>query len=131
MESERVIPLTPYVSHLLAALPRRNEFVFSGAAGAMSKPHKPHVTACAVAGIDGLTLYGLRRSLKRLTEWLEVPDGLAAQVMATNPARRLKSITRCARLTCCAYTTKKLKHGFWNRPGLCSTPKPLPVRFEW
>ena len=28
VEGERVIPLAPYVSHLLAALPRRNEFVF-------------------------------------------------------------------------------------------------------
>lgn len=29
VEGERVIPLTPYVWHLLAALPRRNEFVFA------------------------------------------------------------------------------------------------------
>jgi integrase len=86
VEGERVIPLTPYVSHLLAALPRRNEFVFSGAAGAMSKPHKPHSIACAVAGIDGLTLHGLRRSFKSLTEWLEVPAGVVAQVMGHKPS---------------------------------------------
>jgi integrase len=86
VEGERVIPLTPYVSHLLAALPRRNEFVFAGAGGAMSKPHKPHATACAVAGIDGLTLHGLRRSFKSLTEWLEVPVGVVAQVMGHKPS---------------------------------------------
>ena len=86
VEGERVIPLTPYVSHLLAALPRRNEFVFSGAAGAMSKPHKPHSIACAVAGIEGLTLHGLRRSFKSLTEWLEVPAGVVAQVMGHKPS---------------------------------------------
>jgi len=86
VEGERVIPLTPYVSYLLAALPRRNEFVFSGAAGAMSKPHKPHSIACAVAGIDGLTLHGLRRSFKSLTEWLEVPAGVVAQVMGHKPS---------------------------------------------
>ena len=86
VEGERVIPLTPYVSHLLAALPRRNEFVFSGAAGAMSKPHKPHSIACTVAGIDGLTLHGLRRSFKSLTEWLEVPAGVVAQVMGHKPS---------------------------------------------
>ena len=86
VEGERVIPLTPYVSHLLAALPRRNEFVFSGAAGAMSKPHKPHSIACTVAGIDGLTLHGLRRSFKTLTEWLEVPAGVVAQVMGHKPS---------------------------------------------
>ena len=81
VEGERVIPLTPYVAHLISALPRRNEFVFSGAAGAMSKPHKPHATACAVAGIDGLSLHGLRRSFKSLTEWLEIPAGVVAQIM--------------------------------------------------
>ena len=86
VEGERVIPLTPYVSHLLTTLPRRNEFVFSGAAGAMSKPHKPHSIACTVAGIDGLTLHGLRRSFKSLTEWLEVPAGVVAQVMGHKPS---------------------------------------------
>ena len=86
VEGERIIPLTPYVSHLLATLPRRNEFVFSGAAGAMSKPHKPHSIACAVAGIEGLTLHGLRRSFKSLTEWLEVPAGVVAQVMGHKPS---------------------------------------------
>jgi len=86
VEGERVIPFTPYVANLLAALPRRNEFVFSGAAGAMSKPHKPHLTACAVAGIDGLTLHGLRRSFKSLTEWLEIPAGVVAQVMGHKPS---------------------------------------------
>ena len=86
VEGERVIPLTPFISHLIHALPRRSEFVFAGAAGAMSKPHKPHSIACAVAGIDGLTLHGLRRSFKSLTEWLEVPAGVVAQLMGHKPS---------------------------------------------
>jgi integrase len=86
VEGERVIPLTPYVSHLIAALPRRNEFVFSGVAGAMSKPHKPHSIACIVASINGLTLHGLRRSFKSLTEWLEIPAGVVAQIMGHKPS---------------------------------------------
>jgi integrase len=88
VEGERIIPFTPYVSHLLASLPlpHRNEFVFSGAAGAMSKPHKPHSIACKVAGLDGLTLHGLRRSFKSLTEWLEVPAGVVAQLMGHKPS---------------------------------------------
>ena len=86
VEGERVIPLTPYIAQLIAALPRRNEFVFAGAAGAMSKPHKPHLIACTVAGIDGLTLHGLRRSFKSLTEWLEIPAGVVAQIMGHKPS---------------------------------------------
>jgi integrase len=88
VEGERVIPLTPYVSHLLAALPRRNEWVFSSPSTGtpMSKPHTTHATACSVAGIDGLTLHGLRRSFKSLTEWLEVPVGVVAQLMGHKPS---------------------------------------------
>ena len=89
VEGERVIPLTPYVSHLLHALPIRNEWVFSSltaAGGVLTIPRKQHGEACAVAGIEGLTLHGLRRSFKSLTEWLEVPAGVVAQVMGHKPS---------------------------------------------
>jgi integrase len=39
-----------------------------------------------VAGIDGLTLHGLRRSFKSLTEWLEIPAGVTAQLMGHKPS---------------------------------------------
>lgn len=88
VEGERVIPLTPYVHSLIAALPRRNEWVFSSFTtnDTMSKPHSQHSQACAAAGIDGLTLHGLRRSFKSLTEWLEIPAGVVAQIMGHKPS---------------------------------------------
>ncbi len=88
VEGERVIPLTPYVSHLVHALPRRSEWVFSSASmgQTLSIPRNPHNQACAVAGIDGLTLHGLRRSFKSLTEWLEIPAGVVAQLMGHKPS---------------------------------------------
>lgn len=89
VEGERVIPLTPYVAHLLAALPKRNEWIFSSptsASGYLSEPTYPHTVACKVAGLDGLTLHGLRRSFKSLTEWLEVPTGIVAQIMGHKPS---------------------------------------------
>ena len=89
VEGERVIPLTPYVSHLLHALPRRNEWVFSSltaAGGVLTIPRNQHNEACAVAGIDDLTLHGLRRSFKSLTEWLEIPAGVVAQIMGHKPS---------------------------------------------
>ena len=52
----------------------------------LSIPRSPHVTACKVAGIDGLTLHGLRRSFKSLTEWLEIPAGVVAQIMGHKPS---------------------------------------------
>ena len=89
VEGTRVIPMTPYVWHLLATLPRRNEFVFSSttaAGGCIVIPRNNHHDACAVAGIDGLTIHGLRRSFKSLTEWLEIPAGVVAQIMGHKPS---------------------------------------------
>jgi integrase len=87
VEGERVIPLTPYVAHLLAALPLRNEWVFSGVRSAVvAAPNELHATACKVAGLQGLTLHGLRRSFKSLTEWLEIPAGVVAQLMGHKPS---------------------------------------------
>ena len=120
VEGERIIPLTPYVWHLLAALPKRNEWVFSStravsmdeknierraqradakgvklplgdivessATGHITMPRSHLNCAAAVAGIDALTLHGLRRSFKSLTEWLEVPVGVVAQLMGHKPS---------------------------------------------
>ena len=89
VEGVRVIPLTPYVWHLLAALPRRNEFVFASASmegAAMTEPNHANDKACTVAGIERLTLHGLRRSFGTLTEWLEVPAGVVAQIQGHKPS---------------------------------------------
>jgi integrase len=108
VEGERLVPLTPYVAHLLAGLPRRNEWVFTiprtakprsvaekpqavidspKAAGVrMANPQKAHALACKAAGIEGLTFHGLRRSFASLTEWLEVPAGVVAQIMGHKPS---------------------------------------------
>ncbi len=120
VEGERVIPLTPYVAHLLASLPRRNEWVFAStrtlkmdpknikrrgrdadqagrdapagdiapasATGHLSDPSTAHRCACAAAGLEGLTLHGLRRSFASLTEWLEVPTGVVAQIQGHKPS---------------------------------------------
>ena len=49
--------------------------------GYISEPNTPHTRACKAAGLEGLTLHGLRRSFKSLTEWQEVPVGVVAQIM--------------------------------------------------
>lgn len=87
-DGTRQIPLTPYVWHLLAALPRRNEWVFSSDTKSqpISRPHARLNDACAVAGIEGLTLHGLRRSFGTLSEWLEIPAGVVAQIQGHKPS---------------------------------------------
>lgn len=89
IEGAREIPATPYMLHLLASLPRRNEWVFSSpssATGCLTEPNNPHTRACRTAGLEGLTLHGLRRSFKSLTEWLEVPVGVVAQIQGHKPS---------------------------------------------
>jgi len=89
VEGERTIPLTPYVGQLLAALPRRNEWVFSSpaaASGRLQEPRIPHNRALAKAGIEDLSLHGLRRSFGSLAEWVECPAGIAAQIMGHKPS---------------------------------------------
>jgi integrase len=90
VEGERVIPQRPYVSQLMAALPRRNEYVFSSASrgkevAADRAEYCPH-PRLQVAGLDNLTPHGLRRSFKSLTEWLEIPAGVVAQIMGHKPS---------------------------------------------
>jgi integrase len=88
VEGARTIPLTPYVRHLIASLPRRNEWVFPSDrnAASITDPNHAHSRACTVAGIDGLTLNDLRRSFKSLTEWLEIPVGVVAQLQGHKPS---------------------------------------------
>lgn len=119
IEGERMVPLTPYVAHLLAGLPRRNTWVFSSArtlaldaksatrrarrhaskgteapagavaevsaSGRLVEPSIAHRRACAAAGLQGLTLHGLRRSFASLCEWLDIPGGVSAQIQGHAP----------------------------------------------
>jgi len=57
----------------------------SRASGRLMDPDTAHRRACAVASLDGLTLQGLRRSFASLTEWLEVPAGVVAQIQGHKP----------------------------------------------
>lgn len=87
VEGTREIPLTPYMASLIAALPRRNEWVFSSMKSThLTSPNYQLTGVCKVAGIDGLTLHGLRRSFKSLTEWLDIPAGVVAQIMGHKPS---------------------------------------------
>ena len=88
VEDFRMVPLTPYVGHLLAALPRRNEWVFSSPSaesGKLAEPRIAHNEAVAAAGLPHLTLHGLRRSFATLSEWTETPAGIAAQIQGHAP----------------------------------------------
>ncbi|EEE06988.1 tyrosine-type recombinase/integrase [Burkholderia multivorans] len=107
----RTIPLTPYLASLLLKLKRLNEtppssqkvarlaakgqrwspspWVFSSAKasdGKIADPGVAHRKALADAGLPHVTLHGLRRSFGTLSEWVEVPVGVVAQIQGHKPS---------------------------------------------
>ncbi|HSV83892.1 MAG TPA: integrase family protein [Ramlibacter sp.] len=165
VEGERMIPLTPYVAHLLAKLPQRNEWVFSStralsldpasikrrqakhtrrgsvaptgelvqdsASGHLTDPSGAHRLACAASGLEGLTLHGLRRSFASLTEWLEIPSGVVAQIQGHKPSataekhykRRPLDLLRVHHERIEAWILKQAKV-HWNLTGSASPDMP-------
>jgi integrase len=115
-EEGRKIPLTPYLSGLLADLKRRNdtpppkqrilhgkrieddlthwkpsEWVFSSptakaTGGRLTEPRLAHNRALSAAGLPPLTLHGLRRTFISLAEWVEMPTGIVAQIVGHKPS---------------------------------------------
>ncbi len=53
--------------------------------GRLTDPSIAHRQACAAAGLQGLTLHGLRRSFASLCEWLDIPGGISAQIQGHAP----------------------------------------------
>lgn len=88
VDSSRTIPLSPYMAHMLATLPRVGPYVFAstGKAGRISDTRGCHARALQSAGIDGLTIHGLRRSFSLLGESAGAPAGAIAQVMGHKPS---------------------------------------------
>lgn len=109
VEGQRTIPLTPYISLLLNELYRLNntppnilnidrspisnwkpsKWVFSSATsktGHIQEPRLQHNKAIIAAGLPHLSLHGLRRSFNSLSEWVECPTGISAQISGHKPS---------------------------------------------
>lgn len=111
VEGERTIPLTPYFAELLRDLQNRNNqapsirrlstlkeagktwqpspWVFTSltsATGRLEEPSIAHRKAMAAIGLPVVSLHGLRRSFGSLSEWVEAPVGVVAQIMGHKPS---------------------------------------------
>lgn len=107
----RAIPLTPYLASLLLNLKHLNEtppntrqaarlaergqvwtpsaWVFPSKTsqdGKIAEPRIAHNQALATGGLPHVTLHGLRRSFGTLSEWVEVPVGVVAQIQGHKPS---------------------------------------------
>ena len=89
VDGNRTIPLTPYLLSLIEALPRSNAFVFSSPSSKLGYAigmSKAHTDALPKAGLAHVSLHGLRRSFSTLSEWLELPVGVIAQIQGHKPS---------------------------------------------
>ena len=89
VEGTRTIPLTPYVASLLQGIPRWSEWVFTSRTdktAPMSNPAKPFANLIEDAGLPYMTPHALRRSFATLSEHIEVPAGVVAQIMGHKPS---------------------------------------------
>ncbi|MGV0987527.1 MAG: tyrosine-type recombinase/integrase [Limnohabitans sp.] len=84
----RTIPLGPYLAQMLATLPRVGPYVFASASmsGRIADARNSHATALTAAGIDHLTIHGLRRSFSLLGEASGAPAGAIAQIQGHKPS---------------------------------------------
>ncbi len=134
VEGTREIPATPYMLHLLASLPRRNAWVFSSptsATGCLTEPNTPHTRACKAAGLEGLTLHGLRRSFASLTEWLEVPAGVVAQIQGHKPSATAEKHYKVRPLELLRVHHERIEAWILEQAGIVLDAKPGLVAFGY
>jgi integrase len=95
VDQTRTIPLSPYMAAMLAGLPRGrgadgnpSPYVFASASklGRIADIRASHERALKSAGIEHLTVHGLRRSFSLLGESAGAPAGAIAQVMGYKPS---------------------------------------------
>ncbi len=128
VEGLRVIPLTPFCESLLDWLPKRNEWVFSSPAaksGKLQEPIRAHKRALAIASIEGLTIHGLRRSFGSLSEWVELPVGIVAQIMGHKPSATAEKHYRVRPLDLLRMWHAKLEEWILEQSGIT-----IPARQE-
>jgi integrase len=54
--------------------------------GHIEEPTKAHRGALQAGGLPHVTLHGLRRSFGTLSEWVEIPAGVVAQIQGHKPS---------------------------------------------
>jgi integrase len=131
VEGLRTIPLTPYVSHLISSLPRRNSFVFSSltaASGRLENPNKQHNRALDNAALPPITIHGLRRSFATLSEWVEVPAGVVAQIMGHKPSAIAEKHYVQRELDLLALWHNRIETWILNEAGITYVPTTTSIR---
>lgn len=156
VEGERTIPMTPHVRKLLMELKARNEikpaptrilrgrriandlenwqpspWVFSSrtaADGRMVEPAIAHRKALTAAGLPPVSLHGLRRSFGSLSEWVEVPVGIVAQIQGHKPSATAEKHYRVRPLDLLRMWHTKIESWILEQAGIKATPEQVGLQ---
>lgn len=105
--------------------------MFAGAGDdALTRPAKNLANACAVAGVDQVSLHGLRRSFKSLTEWLEIPAGVVAQLMGHKPSATAEKHYTVRPLDLLRVHHEKIEAWILEQAGVKCDPKAEPGKLR-
>lgn len=143
VEGSRTIPMTPYVKSLLMGLQRLNsapsnvrylerlkeqgktwkpsKWVFfspTATSGRIQEPRVAHNKAIQAAGLPHLTIHGLRRSFGTLSEWVECPAGVVAQIMGHAPSAIAEKHYRRRPLDLLRKWHTKIEHWILEQAGI-------------
>lgn len=136
-ETGRGIPLTPYVYHLLKQLPKATKsdiklnpnvkgYVFfspTAKSGHLEEPRIPYARALKAAGVEHVSLHGLRRSFSTLSEWMiGIPKGIIAQVQGHKPSATIERYYRNRPIDMLAEWIQKYETWILEKAGISFNP---------
>jgi integrase len=151
----RTIPLTPYLAGLLLHLKQLSEtppnkrqaarlaergqtwepspWVFSSKTsedGKLAEPRIAHNQALAAGELPHITLHGLRRSFGTLSEWVEVPVGVVAQIQGHKPSAIAEKHYRRRPLDLLRMWHDKIESWMLGQAGIESRPASSPEALD-
>ena len=83
-----------------------------------------------MAGIEHLTLHGLRRSFSSLAEWLELPAGVIAQIQGHKPSATAEKHYRVRPLDLLRVHHEKLEGWILEQAGIVFDTKAEPGKLR-
>lgn len=81
--------------------------------------------------MNALTLHGLRRSFKSLTEWLDIPAGVVAQIMGRKPSATAEKHYTVRPLDLLRVRHERIEAWVLGQAGIVFDAQPRPVLCAW
>jgi len=107
-----------------------NGVLETSSTGRISKPNTQHTLACQGVGINNLTLNGLRRSFSSLTEWMEIPTGVVAQIQGHKPSATAEKHYKRRPLDLLRLHHERIEAWMLEQAGIKFIPQDAPLKLR-